>query len=391
MNFMPITYSLLFIGGILVSAAVFYLILFFGFGRRKALLFLSICCLCQAIKALFREDSGLAQEILQLSAEQSHGLLIFFYSLGSFSLLAFLVLQLKIARPNWWLAGIIATIALAYFSSLSMLPSMLAIGLIISIIAYPKDKVTASVSILGLVCFGTATYLEVTGKSPTGYFIGIILFMIFIALLVGYEIQQQIRNKREMLTRSTRLENQLLKKSLQPHFLFNSLMSLQEWIERSPEKAANFVQDLASEFRLVSKLSGEKLIPIHEELEMCRAHLAIMGYRKNASFSLVTEGIIGDEKVPPAIFHTLIENGITHGFARKRQGIFRLTKIENDSKTQFTLEDNGESITSKSSNGVGTGYKYVKSRLEESYPGSWTLTKKQMSEGWSVAIEILKK
>ena len=40
----------------------------------------------------------------------------------------------------------------------------------------------------------------------------------------------------------------MLKRSLQPHFLFNSLMSLQEWIEDKPEKAAHFVQALAESF-----------------------------------------------------------------------------------------------------------------------------------------------
>ena len=66
---------------------------------------------------------------------------------------------------------------------------------------------------------------------------------------------------------------------------------------------------------------------MEEELSMCRAHLQIMGFRKHACFELKTEGIEGTEKIPPAIFHTLIENGLTHGYAERDQGLFILSSI----------------------------------------------------------------
>ena len=387
---MPLQLSLIFIAGVLISTSIFYLILYFGFGRRKALLFLSICCLCQAGKAIFRKDGGLAVDLLGLSVVECSWGMFVVYQLGSFCLLAFLLLQLKIPKSTNWLIGIAMLIGIVYVLDWPLLPFVLVLGIGISLLAYRRAKLAAAVGIIGLICFGVASYLEQREMSPTGYFIGIILFMILVAVLVGYEIKQQILQGKEMLIRSTRLENQLLKKSLQPHFLFNSLMSLQEWIERSPQKAAQFVQDLAKEFRLVSKLSGQKLIPITEELEMCRAHLAIMGYRRNASFCLETKGIVGDEKVPPAIFHTIVENGITHGFSNRRKGIFILTKSETENHLSYSVENDGNSNSKSNFNGTGTGLKYITSRLEESYPNRWHLEEKPLENGWSIRVDIKK-
>lgn len=190
------------------------------------------------------------------------------------------------------------------------------------------------------------------------------------------------------LLRSSALENQLLKKSLQPHFLFNSLMSLQEWIESKPSEAAQFVQALAEEFRSVCKMSGKQLISIDEELAMCRSHLQIMSYRKRAQFELTTKGISGDEQVPPAIFHTLIENGLTHGFAERQHGQFILSKSSISKGHRYELFNDGQAPENGLATVKGTGLKYVEARLEESFPQAWQLQTKIVKGGWLVQIDI---
>ncbi|MEL6968588.1 MAG: hypothetical protein AAFO02_00355 [Bacteroidota bacterium] len=57
-----------------------------------------------------------------------------------------------------------------------------------------------------------------------------------------------------------------------------------------------------------------------------RKYLAIMGFRREAKFQLLTDGISGEEQIPPAVFHTLIENGLTHGFADRKEGTFAYIK-----------------------------------------------------------------
>ncbi len=380
--------TLILIVGILITSALFYLILFFGFRRKLAFLFFSLFCIFQAGKALCRTDGAILQNLIGISdAQASLGTIISFYTAG-ICLVAFLVFQFQIIRP-WLIIGLFSIIAfICYQYRTPYLPISLLAGLIISSYALWEKRPAAGLSIIGLLIFGAVAYLEQTKINVVGYYVGTIAFIGCITVFVGQQIRDQIRKQQEALLLSARLENQLLKKSIQPHYILNSLTSLQEWIEQSPKEAAQFVQELAEEFSLVSKISGQSLIPIEDELRICRAHLRIMGYRKQASFQLATEGIRGDEKVPPAIFHTLIENGLTHGYARKKNGCFKLSKQENGKKICYRLFNDGEPEHDDHKAGSGTGLKYVETRLEENYPGRWELQSAAVENGWEVLIKV---
>jgi len=385
---MSLDQSLLFIIGILITSGLFYLILFFGFRQKIALLCITLFCFCQAGKAYFRTDAALAMELAGFTEYHSRLATGIVYTLGSFFLIAFIALHLNVDRKKWIILASALLIALFYYFSWSQLPLVISIGVGIALYTYQQHRLGSSLIILGLLIFGTTTYIEMNQHYPVGYFIGIIAFITTITIFIGYEIREQIRSQRKALLRSSTLENQLLKRSLQPHFLFNSLMSLQEWIETKPERSAQFVQALAEEFRAICKMSGQPLISIEEELAMCRAHLEIMGFRKHACFELQTEGIEGNEQVPPAIFHTLIENGLTHGYAERDRGYFRLTKKADQHTCQYELFNDGNNTPNSANGANGTGIKYVKSRLEESFTGRWQLESGPVKGGWQVRIQI---
>lgn len=379
--------SLIFIMGILLTSGLFYLILFFGFRQRIALLFISLFCFCQTAKAFFRTDARLAIDLLNLTEAQTKLCTGTAYTFGNFFLVVFLLYQFNTPRKKWMMGGIAGLLLLFYLCHWPQLPLVVLIGTGIALYAFPRKKLGSSLIIFGLLTFGMTTYIEINMINKMGYFIGTIVFIATITIFVGYQIREQMRLQRQALLRSSTLENQLLKRSLQPHFLFNSLMSLQEWIETCPEKAAHFVQALAEEFRSICQMSGNQLISIEEELAMCRSHLQIMGFRKHAKFELQTEGITGEEQIPPAIFHTLVENGLTHGYAERDRGRFILTKKQDSEGILYELFNDGNSQTSLEPRPQnGTGLKYVKSRLEESYPGKWELNSNPIESGWLVSI-----
>ncbi len=381
--------SLILIIGIMITSGLFYLILYFGFRQKIALLFISLFCFCQAAKAFCRTDAALAQTILNISQAQAKICTSIVYTLGSFLLIGFIVFQFDLKKK--WLILVTTAVMLLSFYALSwpQLPVVIAGGILLSAWAFNRERLGSVLAVLGLATFGVASFFEMSAFNKVGYFMGIIAFVILITIFVGHQIREQIRAQRQALLRSSTLENQLLKKSLQPHFLFNSLMSLQEWIEQQPARAAQFVQALAEEFRAVSSMSGNKLIPINDELRMCEAHLQIMGYRRNGNFKLEVEGISGDETVPPAIFHTLVENGLTHGYAQRAEGCFKLSKTSHQHGVRYQLYNNGCSQKTSSNGSSGTGLRYVESRLEESYPGKWKLHSKAVDDGWMVSIDLL--
>ena len=112
-----------------------------------------------------------------------------------------------------------------------------------------------------------------------------------------------------------------------------------------------------------------------------------MSLRHDKRFTLELEGIKAEEMIPPMVFHTLVENGLTHGYAGKEAGVFVLTRSEDEADIRFTLFNDGKS-GSKSVESNGLGLKYVRARLEEAYGRKWRLDSHAVDGGWRVTIAI---
>ena len=154
------------------------------------------------------------------------------------------------------------------------------------------------------------------------------------------------------------------------------------------QRAIKLIEALAEEFRMINQISTLKQIPISHEIDLCRAHLKIMSFRKGADYKLETIDIDEKDTIPPMIFHTLVENGITHGYEKKIAGTFKLQMIKNSNSVKYVLKNDGDFNPEESKGSTGFGAKYIKGRLEESYPGKWDFTSSKSDEGWESIIEI---
>ncbi|MCM0667010.1 histidine kinase [Flavobacterium tyrosinilyticum] len=188
---------------------------------------------------------------------------------------------------------------------------------------------------------------------------------------------------------SSRLQLELIKKNIQPHFLRNTLTSLIDWIEESPKEGVVFIRALAEEFDIMNDIAEDTLIPIRQEIDLCRRHLEVMSFRKEICYEWQEERIDQNETIPPAIFHTIIENGITHSLPPKEGCIvfcFKFTR-EKQFKT-YTLLTLAKNRQTKKDKRVGTGFKYIEARLTESYGTNWSFDSHAVEKGWETIIKI---
>ncbi len=215
------------------------------------------------------------------------------------------------------------------------------------------------------------------------------LFMGIIAL----HVRDENRTLDVFRLRSQRLAAELLKKSIQPHFLMNTLLSIQSWFGRDPDKAGRLIEALAEEFRIINRIVSEPEIDLAEELALCRSHLELMGYRRDAAYRLAVNGDMAGLKIPPMLFHTLIENGLTHAYEAREGGTFTLTCARDRESVAYCLENGGSQLARVSAMQAdrleeGLGFKYIRTRLEESYPGRWDLEYGLRGPVWRVRIVI---
>ena len=224
------------------------------------------------------------------------------------------------------------------------------------------------------------------------------LFIAFTIIVLSMLYLHTIRAKaleeahNASLLLSSRLQLELVKKNIQPHFLRNTLTSLIDWIEESPQQGVVFIRALADEFDIMNSISEDTLIPIQREIELCRKHLDIMSFRKEICYTWEEKNIDPNEEIPPAVIHTIIENGITHSLPPKEGCItFSLSFSREKNHKQYTLLTMAENRNRKKENSNGTGFKYIKARLNESYGSNWHFESFAVEKGWCTTIKIFDK
>ncbi len=217
---------------------------------------------------------------------------------------------------------------------------------------------------------------------------GLGLILLGMLYLLTLNLKAQRLAYESSLVQSTRLRLELLKKNIQPHFLLNTLTSLMDWVEESPKKGVLFIEALAKEFDLINQMENDTLVPITQEIDLCRTHLEIMEYRKEINYHWEEDGIDLNQKIPPAILHTLLENGITHSLPLDDNSIrFKLIYESNDECKSYTFLTFAKGLHEKSTK-EGTGLKYIKARLTESYQSKWDLISEPTKHGWKNIIKI---
>ncbi|MCE7995193.1 MAG: histidine kinase [Roseivirga sp.] len=242
---------------------------------------------------------------------------------------------------------------------------------------------------LVLLTLPSAVLIGLATSFMVSLYAGISLILLGMFYVHSLRIKEQRLAYENSLVQSTRLKLELVKKNIQPHFLLNTLTSLVDWVEEAPKKGVMFIEALAKEFDLFNQIEDQTMIPITQEIELCKSHLEIMEYRKEISYFWEEEGIDLEQKVPPAIFHTLLENGITHSLPLDDNSIrFKLVHESNDEYRSYTFLTFALGVRQGKSREEGTGLKYIKARLTESYQSKWSLDSESTEHGWKNVIKI---
>jgi hypothetical protein len=313
----------------------------------------------------------------------------------SFLLPWLLAEQFAVLRRGQWLVLLVPLLIAAWFSSfqyelkaLWVCRAMLLVSAMIVAFAAWRRRPGAiwliPVPLIGIPLVQANSRLFL---NPSFFiFLEALVFYVFAAL--GWQVRAERQRARELMLTTARLETELLKRNIQPHFLLNTLATIIEMIEQTPKNAVAIIEALASEFRILARMSGEKLVPITQEVELCRSHLQIMSLRKGACCTLATEGIDPTALVPPALFHTLVENGLTHLMPRDGKQAFVLQATPMASGVRYSMTVAGAAHERPGAARGGTGTRYIQARLEESFPGRWSLSSEAIGDGWRTVIEI---
>ncbi|MBI5694019.1 MAG: histidine kinase [Verrucomicrobia bacterium] len=381
--------------GAAVMAGLAGFIMWLVAARRPTLLLLTGMCLsAAAMQALHAH-----RWFFQYPADWHYPVLLvmaFLVGLQGICLVAFLLVHFAVPGARWLPAALVAVYVVVSWWSPARLNlegvHMLGIGMAVALAcagwAAWRRRQGAWPALIGVWISGAALSFE-PSDYRTNFFVKFLPAMLGLTAALAVRLRDERLQARSAQLTAARLELELLKKNIQPHFLLNTLATVLETIEQEPRVAAALVEALAGEFRVLSRVAGEKLIPLSQELELCRAHLRVMSLRKEAPCTLDTTGVDETTPVPPALFHTLIENGLTHLRPRDGRYEFILRQERTPAETRYRLVARGVRGPEAAEPGrEGTGLRYLKARLEESCTGRWTLAGGPVPEGWETCIGI---
>ena len=224
--------------------------------------------------------------------------------------------------------------------------------------------------------------------------LGVVLYLLAAALhylLGAFEASQEAeRRALELEITSREAELRTLRAQIHPHFLFNSLNSINALIASRPEEARRLCVRLGDFLRRSLTLGSREQIPVTEELDLAENLLSIEKVRFGDRLSVeiqVSEGVRACA-VPPLVLQPLVENAVTHGIAQMLDGgTVRIEAQRRGEKVLLAVE-NPRDPDSPDPKGAGIGLRNVRRRLAALYGGDADIRVQSERESFRVELRL---
>lgn len=176
------------------------------------------------------------------------------------------------------------------------------------------------------------------------FFMSAVGFLLLVTLLGILFFRQK---SLQMKFHTIDLEQKLLRTQMSPHFIFNSLCSIQDYVLRKDiEEANNFLTRFAMFMRFTLENSRKDYISMENELNTLKNYLEVqkLRFEKEFSYTITIDDRIDIETycIPPMMAQPFIENAIEHGLLPKEEkGTINIKYTLNNDLIQFEIIDNG--------------------------------------------------
>jgi len=214
-------------------------------------------------------------------------------------------------------------------------------------------------------------------KSIYFYFSVILIVVSLVIYLADRRIRQaRLKDKEnnEIEEKISTLKHQALAAMMNPHFIFNSLTSIQYFINSNDVEGANeYLAKFAKLIRLNLESAEKGFITINEELERLKVYLLLEKMRFGNSLTytikLDNEIDINNTQIPNMVIQPFVENALWHGILPKNNGgeINIIFEKYNPDKLRITIADNGigykKGLEMKKPGHISKGMKIIEDRL----------------------------
>ncbi len=207
-------------------------------------------------------------------------------------------------------------------------------------------------------------------------------------------LQREEQEKSQLTLKNREMQISLLKSQINPHFLFNTLNSINTLIGSSKEQARKVITQLSDIFRYALDSHGDQMVKLIHELDFIDSFIRIQQVRfgdrlkfvKQVDFSCLSV------EIPPMILQPLVENSVKYGIAPKDDGgTIVLTIKRFNNMIFFEVKDDGlgsNAVKVMDGSSSGVGLKNTDQRLKSIFGPDSALRIRSNEWGYSVSFFI---
>lgn len=192
---------------------------------------------------------------------------------------------------------------------------------------------------------------------------------------------------------SIETELKLMQAQVEPHFLFNTLASVQYLTETDPPQATRLLGHLLAYLRAALPQLRTSRSTLGQEIDLATAYLNILRMRmgERLAFTIDVPDSLRAHPFPPVLLISVVENAVTHGLEPLAEGgAIRIAARKDDSRLIVNVVDTGRGLAGAPSHpGQGIGLANVRDRLAALFGPSGRFTLAEVApHGARATIEI---
>jgi hypothetical protein len=189
------------------------------------------------------------------------------------------------------------------------------------------------------------------------------------------ELKRKEAEYHRMSQQVTEAKLSALQAQVEPHFLYNTLASVQALTEVDPARASEMTGHLIQYLRNALPKMRESVSTVGQEVELVRAYLNILQMRmgRRLAFEIAVPEALLEAPFPPLMLPSLVENAIKHGLEPQREGgEVRIEAQESGGRLRMIVSDTGRGFSETP--GAGVGLANIRERLAAMYGSDAKLT-----------------
>lgn len=210
------------------------------------------------------------------------------------------------------------------------------------LIAFKNRKVATKIEsilhIMFIVVYVFLAYVDSVFITSV-HFLAAVIFAYLIYIVISMEQEQELAIKETELVKS---ELNALRLQMNPHFIYNTLASIDGLCMFDPEAARDLIAKFTKHLRSSYLDNSPSMIPFVKELENLESYFAVEKVRF-PDIIFVTDIKVSDFSVPPLTVQPVFENAIKHGICGKDEakGTITLSTYEEDGCYHIVIKDDG--------------------------------------------------